>query len=114
MIRRPPRSTQSRSSAASDVYKRQLSDQAVRPSSFTVIHILAAHDQRPHALIGEDLEKQGMLGRPVDYVRAVNPCLQCVYATLCLRDHSLGDLAAFKHRAAFLYIQLAYKLSLIH
>ena len=31
MIRRPPRSTQSRSSAASDVYKRQLPIQKVHP-----------------------------------------------------------------------------------
>src|SRR5450756_2091860 len=30
MIRRPPRSTQSRSSAASDVYKRQLGDRAAK------------------------------------------------------------------------------------
>ena len=29
MIRRPPRSTQSRSSAASDVYKRQILDRAL-------------------------------------------------------------------------------------
>src|SRR5428012_24241 len=33
MIRRPPRSTQSRSSAASDVYKRQRRDRAGSPSS---------------------------------------------------------------------------------
>eukprot|EP00657_Telonema_sp_P-1_P002090 TRINITY_DN14_c0_g1_i4.p1 TRINITY_DN14_c0_g1~~TRINITY_DN14_c0_g1_i4.p1 ORF type:complete len:119 (-),score=46.20 TRINITY_DN14_c0_g1_i4:81-437(-) len=31
MIRRPPRSTQSRSSAASDVYKRQVSTQSTGP-----------------------------------------------------------------------------------
>src|SRR5450756_3174508 len=34
MIRRPPRSTQSRSSAASDVYKRQGSNCAVGPFSY--------------------------------------------------------------------------------
>src|SRR5450756_3022843 len=32
MIRRPPRSTQSRSSAASDVYKRQVLGDAVEPA----------------------------------------------------------------------------------
>ena len=33
MIRRPPRSTQSRSSAASDVYKRQVTDNTLVPQS---------------------------------------------------------------------------------
>src|SRR5450756_187217 len=33
MIRRPPRSTQSRSSAASDVYKRQVCDQVIASNS---------------------------------------------------------------------------------
>src|SRR5450756_2247371 len=35
MIRRPPRSTQSRSSAASDVYKRQPSERVVREAQVT-------------------------------------------------------------------------------
>ena len=34
MIRRPPRSTQSRSSAASDVYKRQVEDYATADGRF--------------------------------------------------------------------------------
>ena len=42
MIRRPPRSTQSRSSAASDVYKRQGHDPAKGPSaSFTLVTLNA-------------------------------------------------------------------------
>src|SRR5680860_1452575 len=41
MIRRPPRSTQSRSSAASDVYKRQQVE--VRRTSYGVPHILAGN-----------------------------------------------------------------------
>src|SRR5680860_822694 len=36
MIRRPPRSTQSRSSAASDVYKRQISNRCPEGTSGTV------------------------------------------------------------------------------
>src|SRR5680860_1800896 len=36
MIRRPPRSTQSRSSAASDVYKRQLADAGYEPGDITI------------------------------------------------------------------------------
>src|SRR5680860_1848083 len=38
MIRRPPRSTQSRSSAASDVYKRQLIDEELEPRAALPIH----------------------------------------------------------------------------
>src|SRR5680860_1072115 len=49
MIRRPPRSTQSRSSAASDVYKRQL---AV-PGDFTfVTHGPDIHQRRRNPLLG--------------------------------------------------------------
>ena len=40
MIRRPPRSTQSRSSAASDVYKRQ-----VQLGDWCGYHLLASHHQ---------------------------------------------------------------------
>ena len=39
--RRPPRSTQSRSSAASDVYKRQARIDAERPDLWKVYHIIA-------------------------------------------------------------------------
>ena len=39
MVRRPPRSTQSRSSAASDVYKRQRVDAGVRTADFTVHNV---------------------------------------------------------------------------
>src|SRR5680860_183977 len=43
MIRRPPRSTQSRSSAASDVYKRQLEDL-----------VISAHNQSLQMQLGGD------------------------------------------------------------
>src|SRR5680860_1191593 len=47
MIRRPPRSTQSRSSAASDVYKRQ---------ALTVLRLLARHTEPvPASAIARDL-----------------------------------------------------------
>src|SRR5450756_530704 len=39
MIRRPPRSTQSRSSAASDVYKRQNHDKISDPSSHSIFSL---------------------------------------------------------------------------
>src|SRR5659263_323054 len=39
MIRRPPRSTQSRSSAASDVYKRQLGDSIESNARFATGHV---------------------------------------------------------------------------
>src|SRR5450756_2752057 len=53
MIRRPPRSTQSRSSAASDVYKRQLLSQVGGPVADGVALLLRRHVQgRTHALAG--------------------------------------------------------------
>src|SRR5680860_806093 len=49
MIRRPPRSTQSRSSAASDVYKRQHSknDENCRESTDDCVHQSEEGDQAP-------------------------------------------------------------------
>ena len=55
MIRRPPRSTQSRSSAASDVYKRQLEDRFLK---------LGRHAERADALhvgMATDRQQAGML-----------------------------------------------------
>src|SRR5450756_2675300 len=46
MIRRPPRSTQSRSSAASDVYKRQ-------PADFVAVHLRQVAVQDDHVVIVE-------------------------------------------------------------
>ena len=51
MIRRPPRSTQSRSSAASDVYKRQAYGLPIRWPAIPVDETLAAmkHDKKARA-----------------------------------------------------------------
>ena len=57
MIRRPPRSTLDRSSAASDVYKRQLEDRAGDPD---LVHGGEAHEDIAHvadgAIAGDQLE----------------------------------------------------------
>src|SRR5450756_2264413 len=51
MIRRPPRSTQSRSSAASDVYKRQLGDLARTTHGFVGADLAAlSKEEAMHAL----------------------------------------------------------------
>src|SRR5450756_532489 len=57
MIRRPPRSTQSRSSAASDVYKRQVEADAGREAEEARQDALAqpGHGTGPVALQGEQL-----------------------------------------------------------
>src|SRR5680860_1875659 len=47
MIRRPPRSTQSRSSAASDVYKRQAGDDRTVTSVVRVVVLDPAHAEVP-------------------------------------------------------------------
>ena len=53
MIRRPPRSTQSRSSAASDVYKRQGHDVAEIAGRVAAVGDLEDHAQRDGPLDGE-------------------------------------------------------------
>src|SRR5450756_3164056 len=52
MIRRPPRSTQSRSSAASDVYKRQVLQQGQLLGELPQV-FLAVGQFGPHALVGD-------------------------------------------------------------
>src|SRR5450756_1696736 len=58
MIRRPPRSTQSRSSAASDVYKRQIQPlpgfEEIKPMVFAGLYTVDAHE---HTQLREALEK---------------------------------------------------------
>eukprot|EP00826_Nyctotherus_ovalis_P057250 TRINITY_DN781_c0_g2_i13.p1 TRINITY_DN781_c0_g2~~TRINITY_DN781_c0_g2_i13.p1 ORF type:complete len:128 (+),score=39.66 TRINITY_DN781_c0_g2_i13:29-385(+) len=49
MVRRPPRSTQSRSSAASDVYKRQVQDNA--PSDVRVVLIGNKKDEDNNRMV---------------------------------------------------------------
>src|SRR5450756_133297 len=86
MIRRPPRSTQSRSSAASDVYKRQEID----PTAQLVFIINAASGRNDpdttRQVIEEALKANGRTGelrftRPVELARAA----QLAAATACAR-----------------------------
>ena len=63
MIRRPPRSTQSRSSAASDVYKRQEEGDPVFTISDLLPHLSKEQDRRPLA----DGVKGEELNIPVSY-----------------------------------------------
>src|SRR5450756_2732071 len=53
MIRRPPRSTQSRSSAASDVYKRQ--DQSLRRMGLEYVDIFYSHRFDPETPLEETM-----------------------------------------------------------
>src|SRR5678816_3740548 len=54
MIRRPPRSTLDRSSAASDVYKRQIQGSTDIP---TLFNLLPGYLPMPHAAHGPSLER---------------------------------------------------------
>src|SRR5450756_1765836 len=66
MIRRPPRSTQSRSSAASDVYKRQLVDARQAPGLVRV-----AHAQRQALDLVDDVERVRLAGISHHFGQAV-------------------------------------------
>src|SRR5680860_1464665 len=66
MIRRPPRSTQSRSSAASDVYKRQVEEDAVggvQTVGFPVVHADPVGVELGRAVGGAGVEGGGLLLR---------------------------------------------------
>src|SRR5450756_3260758 len=59
MIRRPPRATQSRSSAASDVYKRQLLHPAITEEEHTAIEVEEDRRQRrPLARLRDEVAQQ--------------------------------------------------------
>src|SRR5678810_1103999 len=86
MIRRPPRSTLDRSSAASDVYKRQLLDQAFAFPSPTLIApngflVLAENRSAFVAAYGTAVPMTGELGLPIDPQGA----------NIALRQVSSGD-----------------------
>src|SRR5680860_347195 len=84
MIRRPPRSTQSRSSAASDVYKRQ-TFWVVIPLGLTQ-ECMSAHQCQDHPEIPPDsrCHRSGELGQTpgegYDHLRGIlaQPMLECV------------------------------------
>src|SRR5450756_3003377 len=58
MIRRPPRSTQSRSSAASDVYKRQEMARVLKPGGTLIVNVAALDILRGgHAVLAEELRR---------------------------------------------------------
>src|SRR5680860_1127434 len=63
MIRRPPRSTQSRSSAASDVYKRQEEEQ--ESVTNTPLHLRVPHDTNTLVIVTQRKTSTLLLGRIV-------------------------------------------------
>src|SRR5680860_440806 len=63
MIRRPPRSTQSRSSAASDVYKRQRDAEVQRPDGTVLRYAPADPDFTPDGVI---FDSSGKIVSPLD------------------------------------------------
>ena len=73
MIRRPPRSTQSRSSAASDVYKRQPQAQTVIAAE--LIAVLAVHE---FAERGSELARRPYIAVSYTHLRAHETVLDLV------------------------------------
>ena len=82
MIRRPPRSTRVRSSAASDVYKRQLQHLGRERDGYSALKL----DR--HALEGEDLGLILSMGRP--------DCIQVFYR----RDFDSAEISLLDERNA--------------
>ena len=72
MIRRPPRSTQSRSSAASDVYKRQELNQERGTTILMVLHDLNMAARYCDQLIAMRAGKIVAAGSPAEVVTAAN------------------------------------------
>src|SRR5450756_132846 len=86
MIRRPPRSTQSRSSAASDVYKRQLSD----------IQAQAILEMRLQRLTG--LERQKIINEAAEVMAAIQRLLQILAEEAQVKALIAQELTELKER----------------
>src|SRR5450756_835787 len=101
MIRRPPRSTQSRSSAASDVYKRQQQDRA----GWLIVH--AALAATPYLLRRQHWDTAGTLLEQALHrdespgtVGAVLPPLRRIAAATVGTDGELGNHARLARAVA--------------
>src|SRR5680860_1670075 len=81
MIRRPPRSTQSRSSAASDVYKRQVATPADGHTMVTFMHIRQGQARSVHVTVGASS------GRYLSLIHISEPTRRTPisYAVFCLK-----------------------------
>src|SRR5450756_3239569 len=116
MIRRPPRSTQSRSSATSDVYKRQPADRAAaeqpdRPGGELSTHPAEQPPGVPQPLVVVDraAHQDGVvLQNAADQARGENPHLTA--AGVQRPTHGVGD----PPRRAVLARERYEDLSLIH
>src|SRR5450756_3058690 len=110
MIRRPPRSTQSRSSAASDVYKRQaLDDDVLEVAPHHVLHhdvvravldapVVHVHDVRlvevggRLRLLPEPLDEDGVLGElRMQYLNGYGPTEECVPSAVDVGHSARSD-----------------------
>src|SRR5450756_799981 len=103
MIRRPPRSTQSRSSAASDVYKRQVDDQppagALQHVGLRFVVAARAAQQRPNAR--REFARAERLGEVV--VGAELQALHQILLTVLGGEHDDGHVGGGADAACLLY-----------
>src|SRR5664280_3928161 len=123
MIRRPPRSTLSSSSAASDVYKRQTPGRAVVwVGSDPPGYACALMDDDLTALVVADA--RGHMAKAVDHTQAEFGAIRTGRATPALVEHlkieyygtetELRQMAGFSVPEARLLVVSPYDLSLIH
>ena len=78
MIRRPPRSTQGVSSAASDVYKRQVD---ARGKSFVLIALVGWIGCQVDSILGALLENEGYIGKhSVNFLATLSGALMAFIA----------------------------------
>eukprot|EP00658_Telonema_sp_P-2_P053475 TRINITY_DN42029_c0_g1_i1.p1 TRINITY_DN42029_c0_g1~~TRINITY_DN42029_c0_g1_i1.p1 ORF type:complete len:120 (-),score=26.16 TRINITY_DN42029_c0_g1_i1:56-415(-) len=85
MIRRPPRSTLSSSSAASDVYKRQVSTQSTGPSIKSIqIAVVVVEMPTPSRIMVVPLEEEESIGVqpviPISHIIGVPPAVASINA----------------------------------
>eukprot|EP00657_Telonema_sp_P-1_P002464 TRINITY_DN15711_c0_g1_i1.p1 TRINITY_DN15711_c0_g1~~TRINITY_DN15711_c0_g1_i1.p1 ORF type:complete len:140 (+),score=57.98 TRINITY_DN15711_c0_g1_i1:104-523(+) len=96
MIRRPPRSTQSRSSAASDVYKRQQEDKLLgacrlqQLCSSLVLAVLSTHPNQSSFTLGGSVPTPsrrtvGISGNPLGVLTRFSSNDACTQRGHCLR-----------------------------
>src|SRR5665809_127026 len=100
MIRRPPRSTQSRSSAASDVYKRQNTLVYVRGRGIVLSEpSVVAIDSRSSEVHAVGIEAKRMLGRTPGTISAIRPLKDGVIADFDVTEQMLRQFSQKVHQS---------------
>src|SRR5450756_1783128 len=101
MIRRPPRSTQSRSSAASDVYKRQIKDSEINTKRVGIGSLVQVEDVE-----NGSIKQEFRLVDPTESNPETGKISHLCPIGMSLMDSKLGDVVSVNTPGAVSYTHL--------